>query len=86
MSDLAFLFPGQGSQFAGMGQRLAAHFAIARETFSEADAVLGFALSELDVYKRQVRPVLTAFKEEAALPAALVGPVLHWALARLAFS
>ena len=47
MSDLAFLFPGQGSQFAGMGQRLAAHFPIARQTFSEADATLNFALSEL---------------------------------------
>jgi [acyl-carrier-protein] S-malonyltransferase len=47
MSDLAFLFPGQGSQFAGMGQRLAAEFPIARQTFSEADDTLGFALSEL---------------------------------------
>jgi [acyl-carrier-protein] S-malonyltransferase len=47
MSDLAFLFPGQGSQYAGMGQSLAATFAVARHTFEEADTTLGFALSEL---------------------------------------
>jgi len=47
MSAFAFLFPGQGSQFAGMGQRLADQFPIARQTFCEADAALGFALSEL---------------------------------------
>lgn len=47
MSDFAFLFPGQGSQFAGMGQHLAAEFPIARRTFAEADAALGFALSDL---------------------------------------
>jgi len=47
MSDIAFLFPGQGSQFAGMGQSLASEFAIARQTFSEADAALGFDLSSL---------------------------------------
>ncbi len=47
MLDFAFLFPGQGSQFAGMGQRLAAEFPSARQTFAEADAALGFALSDL---------------------------------------
>ena len=47
MADLAFLFPGQVSQFAGMGQRLADEFPIARQTFAEADEALGFRLSEL---------------------------------------
>ncbi len=47
MSDLAFLFPGQGSQFAGMGQQLAERFPIAQQTFAEADVALGFPLSEL---------------------------------------
>jgi [acyl-carrier-protein] S-malonyltransferase len=44
---IAFLFPGQGSQFAGMGQELAAKYPIARQTFEEADAALGFPLSQL---------------------------------------
>ena len=44
---LAFLFPGQGSQAVGMGKDLCSRFPIARQVFSEADAVLGLALSEL---------------------------------------
>jgi [acyl-carrier-protein] S-malonyltransferase len=47
MSKTAFLFPGQGSQFAGMGQSLAEAFPEARRTFDEADAALGFPLSNL---------------------------------------
>lgn len=44
---IAFLFPGQGSQFAGMGKELAEAHPIARQTMEEADEVLGFSLSHL---------------------------------------
>ncbi len=43
----AFLFPGQGSQAVGMGRDLAQAFPIVRQTFEEADDLLGFALSRL---------------------------------------
>ena len=43
----AFIFPGQGSQFAGMGRDLAAAFAPAREVFQEVDEALGEKLSKL---------------------------------------
>jgi len=43
----AFIFPGQGSQAVGMGADLAQHYHVARQTFQEADEVLGFDLSTL---------------------------------------
>ena len=47
MSKTSFLFPGQGSQYAGMGKDLADNFSIARQTFEEADDALGFRISQL---------------------------------------
>ncbi len=44
---MAFLFPGQGAQYVGMGRDLAETFKTARETLAEADDVLGFSLSRL---------------------------------------
>ncbi len=47
MSKLAFLFPGQGSQYVGMGKEMAAHFSEARAIFDQADDCLNMNLSEL---------------------------------------
>lgn len=43
----AFLFPGQGSQQVGMGREAADAYPVARETFEEADDLLGFGLGKL---------------------------------------
>jgi [acyl-carrier-protein] S-malonyltransferase len=45
--NTAFVFPGQGSQFAGMGKDVAERFPTAKRTFDEIDAALGFSISKL---------------------------------------
>lgn len=44
---LGLLFPGQGSQSVGMGQQFVAKYPLAKEIFSEANAVLGIDLEKL---------------------------------------
>ena len=43
----AYIFPGQGSQFPGMGKDLFETYSLAKEIFYEADELLGFSLSEI---------------------------------------
>lgn len=43
----AFVFPGQGAQYSGMGKDLYDHYPMARQLFAEADKILGFAISDI---------------------------------------
>ncbi len=47
MSPIAFIFPGQASQYPGMGRELFEKYESAHKVFEEADRVLGFSLSRL---------------------------------------
>jgi [acyl-carrier-protein] S-malonyltransferase len=74
ISQVGFLFPGQGSQGVGMGKDLAEKFSVARQTFQEADDALGYELSKLcfDGPEDQLR--LT----EITQPAILTVSVAAW--------
>jgi len=47
MKETAFIFPGQGSQYVGMGKEFYDHFRVAKEVFEEADDTLRFSISSL---------------------------------------
>ncbi len=47
MNKLAFLFPGQGAQYIGMGSKLCENFSVAGQVFDEANEALGFDLKKL---------------------------------------
>ena len=45
--NTAFVFPGQGSQYAGMGKDVAEKYPIARRVFDDIDASLGYSISQI---------------------------------------
>jgi [acyl-carrier-protein] S-malonyltransferase len=73
-SPTAFLFPGQGSQAVGMGKELAEKYPVARQTFDEADEVLGIKLSRLCFEGPEEQLRLT----EITQPAILTTSVAAW--------
>ncbi len=73
-NTVAFIFPGQGSQVVGMGRDLAGNFAVAKQTFEEADEALGYKLSDLCFEGPEDSLKLT----ETTQPAILTASVAAW--------
>jgi len=75
---IAFIFPGQGSQSVGMGKDLAGVFPVAQKTFDEADAALGYKLSDLCFNGPEDKLKLTEITQPAILTVSVAAlRVLH---------
>jgi len=67
MGKVAFMFPGQASQYPGMGKELAEKYPAARAVFDEADKALGFSISKMCFEGTEDELKLTANTQPAIL-------------------
>jgi [acyl-carrier-protein] S-malonyltransferase len=67
MGKIAFVFPGQASQYPGMGKELAERYPAARAVFDEADEALGFSISQMCFSGSEEELKLTANTQPAIL-------------------
>ncbi|WP_161998105.1 ACP S-malonyltransferase [Silvanigrella paludirubra] len=67
MADVVFMFPGQGSQFVGMGKDIFEQFHEVKETFQEASDVLGISMERLCFEDPESKLNLTEFTQPAIL-------------------
>jgi [acyl-carrier-protein] S-malonyltransferase len=64
---ILYVFPGQGSQYAGMGSDLHEEFAVARKVYAEAGEVLGYDIAELSFKDPEDKLNLTRYTQPALL-------------------
>ena len=64
---ILYIFPGQGSQYRGMGSDLVAEFPVARDLYARASEILGYDVTELSFHDPRGELGLTRFTQPALL-------------------
>jgi [acyl-carrier-protein] S-malonyltransferase len=67
MPKIAFVFPGQGAQYVGMGKEMAESFPEAAAVFEEADGIAGYSIKDLCFYGPQEKLDQTEYSQPALL-------------------
>ena len=70
MSKIAFLFPGQGAQYVGMGKDFYEHTETGRKVFDKATELLGFSVPEL-CFEPNDRLDITEYTQAAMVTASI---------------
>ena len=65
--QILYVFPGQGSQYPGMGSDLCQEYAVARKIYAQASDVLGFDIAELSFTDPEDKLNQTRFTQPAVL-------------------
>ena len=76
MSKLAFVFPGQGAQFVGMGKDFYDNFDVAKKLFDEADDALGYSIKKMCFEGSEEDLKLTANTQPAILIVSVIASEL----------
>ena len=76
MSKLAFIFPGQGAQFVGMGKDFYDKFDVAKKLFDEADDALGYSIKKMCFEGSEDDLKLTANTQPAILIVSVIASEL----------
>tara|TARA_Y100000588_G_scaffold390120_1_gene494673 strand:+ start:1047 stop:2018 length:972 start_codon:yes stop_codon:yes gene_type:complete len=73
LRKIAFLFPGQGSQYVGMGSSFYENFQIARDIYNEANDILGFDIAKLSFEGPAEKLTQTNYTQPAILVHSFIG-------------